>query len=65
MNYPLSSTNLLCRMLGHRWRRYTDSNGVPRKTCSLDGLTIPPFRKIEQHPPYAYLPDSQQPPGAM
>jgi hypothetical protein len=65
MDYPLSRRNWVCRIFGHRWRRYTDDAGQARRTCSLDGLTIPPFRKVAQRPPYEYLPDDQQPAGAV
>lgn len=65
MDYPLSHKNWICRRFGHRWRYYTDSDDVPRRTCSLDGLTEPPFRKVRQAAPYDWLPDDEQPPGAV
>jgi hypothetical protein len=65
MDYPLAPTNWICRYLGHRFRAYTDRNGIDRKTCSLDGTTVPPFRKVSQEPGGGYLPDDQQPAGAV
>jgi len=65
MDYLLPQDNLLCRLLGHRWKRYTDRDGVARRTCWLDGKTEPPFRKVRQERPYDFLPDDQQPPGAV
>jgi hypothetical protein len=70
MDYPLPETNWICRVFGHRWRYYRDQSGAEetranRRTCSLDGLTEPPFRKVQQFPPYDLLPDDQQPPGAV
>jgi hypothetical protein len=66
MDYPLSELNWVCRFFGHRYgRMYTGSDMVVRQTCSLDGKTIPPFRQVQQFPPYDELPDDEQPPGAM
>ena len=65
MDYPLAADNWLCRRFGHRFRAYTDHGGIDRKTCSLDGFTVPPFRKVKQELPGGYLPDDQQPPGAV
>jgi hypothetical protein len=46
-----------------------EAGGVVRQTCSLDGKTIPPFRKVKQYRVAEgedpYLPDDQQPLGAM
>lgn len=65
MDYPLPQTNWWCRFVGHSFRRYTDRDGVARRTCRLDGLTIPPYRKVAQRPPYEYLPDDEQPARAV
>ena len=65
MDYPLTPANWLCRFFDHFLRSYTDRDGVDRQTCSLCGLTRPPFRKLAQMPPFGYLPDDQQPPGAV
>ncbi len=65
MDYPLGEKNWICRLFGHRWHSYTGRDGMRRRTCSLDGLTQPPFRKVAQTPPYDFLPDDQQPPGAV
>jgi hypothetical protein len=64
MNYPLSESNWICRTFGHRYGRMYQTDGVIRQTCSLDGKTLPLFRKLRQERPYDYLPDDQQPPGA-
>jgi hypothetical protein len=66
MNYPFSERNWLCRNFGHNLsRRYVDCDGTERRTCPLDGHTEPPFRKVQQFPPYDFLPDDQQPAGAV
>jgi hypothetical protein len=65
MDYPLSEANWVCRLFGHRYGRMYEAGGHVRQTCSVDGKTIPPFRKLRQEPPYDYLPDDQQPLGAM
>lgn len=69
MDYPLSPANWLCRALGHSWRYYTGRDGVIRRSCRWDGLTEPPFRKVKQHRlaegEDPYLPDDQQPAGAV
>lgn len=65
MDYPLSETNWICRTFGHWWKAYRDRDGVARKTCGLDGKTVPPFRKVQQYAPYDFLPDDEQPPGAV
>lgn len=65
MDYPLSERNWICRLIGHRYGKMYEAGGVIRQTCSLDGKTMPPFRKLQQYRPYDYLPDDQQPPGAM
>jgi hypothetical protein len=65
MDYPFSERNWVCRFFGHRYGRMYQAGGVVRQTCSLDGKTIPPFRKLAQVPPFDYLPDEQQPEGAM
>jgi hypothetical protein len=67
MDYPFSERNWICRTFGHRKRHYQSSagDGVARWTCDLDGHTEPPFRKLAQVPPYDYLPDDQQPAGAI
>jgi hypothetical protein len=65
MDYPLSQRNWVCRAFGHRFGRMYEAGGVVRQTCALDGKTMPPFRKVRQEPPYDYLPDDEQPPGAM
>lgn len=74
MNYPLGPDNWVCRTFGHRYgkpyrsggtvREVRTSGEVERRTCSLDGTTVPPFRLVRQAPPYDYLPDDQQPEGA-
>jgi len=48
MDYPLSSDNPLCRLIGHWFKPYRDYTGEPHKTCNLCGLTIPPFPKVPQ-----------------
>jgi hypothetical protein len=73
MNYPLPENNWICRRFGHRFGEpYQDLDAegkttgvVIRRTCWLDGHTVPPFRKLRQVPPYDYLPDDQQPAGAV
>lgn len=64
MDYPLSPANVFCRTFGHRWRSYTDHDGIARRTCKIDGKTEPPFRKVRQTPEGGYLPDDEQPEGA-
>jgi hypothetical protein len=64
--YPFSERNWLCRRFGHVMKRhYTDFDGVRRWTCDMDGHTQPPFRRVRQAPPYDFLPDDEQPPGAV
>jgi hypothetical protein len=71
MDYPFSERNWICRTFGHRYGKpYQDQYGpgagsVTRRTCPLDGHTVPPFRKLSQVRPYGYLPADQQPPGAV
>ena len=74
MDYPFRETNWICRLLGHRYgplySGYTldgvhKPDVIMRRTCKLDGSTVPPFRKVSQQPPYDYLPDDEQPPGAI
>lgn len=65
MDYPLREGNWVCRLLGHRYGRMYLAAGHVRQTCKLDGKTIPPFRQVAQQPPYGFLPDDQQPEGAM
>jgi hypothetical protein len=69
VDYPFSQDNRICRMIGHRYGRMYESGGVVRQTCWLDGKTIPPFRKVKQYQVAEgedpYLPDDEQPPGAM
>ena len=66
MDHPFGERNQLCLAFGHPWRRrYTGRDGISRWTCSLCGHTEPPFRKVQQFPPYDYLPDDRQPPGAV
>lgn len=65
MDYPLGPDNWLCRLINHWDKRYLDRNLIERKTCGLCGRTIPPFREVAQDPPYGFLPDDQQPPGAI
>jgi hypothetical protein len=69
MDYPFSEANWVCRLFGHRYGRMYEAGGVVRQTCSLDGKTIPPFRKVKQYRVAEgedpYLPDDQQPLGAM
>jgi hypothetical protein len=65
MNYPFSECNWVCRLLGHRYGPMYEAGGAVRQTCSLDGKTIPPFRKLRQEPPFDYLPDNEQPFGAI
>ena len=64
MDYPLAENNIICRIFGHQKRTYVDCNGITRVTCCLDGHTVPPFRKLRQQPPWDFLPDDEQPPGA-
>jgi hypothetical protein len=64
-DYLFGERNWACRIFGHRWRSYTGTDGVRRRTCSLDGRTEPPFRKLHQFPPYDELPDDLQPEGAV
>lgn len=65
MDYPFSQDNWICRTFGHRYGKMYLSDGHIRQTCWLDGKTIPPFRQVSQQPPYDYLPDNEQPRGAV
>jgi hypothetical protein len=68
VNYPLGPDNWICSLFGHRFGKpygSSDERGeFTRRTCALDGFTVPPFRKVAQSRPYDYLPDDQQPKGA-